>query len=85
MEKTSTEHSPWHLIPANHKNYARLAVFTILTARLGKDVDTEPKPLDPKTAEAARGLFRAQTQRPRIDPRPVRLAVAAADAPINAR
>jgi AMP-polyphosphate phosphotransferase len=57
MEKTSTEHAPWYLVPSNHKNFARLAVFDILIARLGKGVDLEPKPLDPKTAEAALELF----------------------------
>ncbi len=57
MDKTSTEQAPWHLVPANHKNYARLASFNILIGRLGKGVDLEPKPLDAKTAEAAKELF----------------------------
>ena len=57
MEKTSTGISPWHLVPANHKNYGRLAVFNILIDRLGKEVDLTPKPLDPKIAEAAKELF----------------------------
>src|SRR5271165_4648386 len=34
MEKTSTDHAPWFLVPANHKNYCRLAVFNILIDRL---------------------------------------------------
>lgn len=53
MEKTSTEAAPWYLVPANHKNYSRLAVFKILIERLGEDVDLAPKPLDPKLLEAA--------------------------------
>ncbi|WKW51415.1 polyphosphate kinase 2 family protein [Rhodomicrobium lacus] len=57
LEKTSTDYAPWFLVPANNKNYARLAVFKILIDRLGKGVDLEPKPLDEKTAEAARALF----------------------------
>lgn len=57
MEKTSTGIAPWYLIPANHKNYGRLAVFNILIDRLGKGVDLAPKALDPKTAEAAAELF----------------------------
>jgi polyphosphate kinase 2 (PPK2 family) len=60
MEKTSTGHAPWYLIPANHKNFGRLAVFSILARRLGDGVDLEPKPLDPKTAEAAEQLFGRQ-------------------------
>ncbi|MBJ7533567.1 polyphosphate kinase [Rhodomicrobium vannielii ATCC 17100] len=57
LEKTSTDYAPWYLVPANNKNYARLAVFKILIDRLGKGVDLEPKPLDEKTAEAALALF----------------------------
>ncbi|MBT3071230.1 polyphosphate kinase [Rhodomicrobium sp. Az07] len=57
LEKTSTDYAPWFLVPANNKNYARLAVFKILIERLGKGVDLTPKPLDEKTAEAALALF----------------------------
>ncbi len=57
MEKTSTDGAPWYLIPANHKSYARLAVFNILAERLGQGVDLSPKPLDPKLAEAAAELL----------------------------
>ena len=57
LEKTSTDGAPWHLVPANHKNYARLAAFNILIDRLGKGVDLSPKPLDPRLAEAAAELL----------------------------
>ena len=57
MEKTSTDHAPWYLVPANHKNYSRLAVFNILIDRLGQGVDLSPKPLDPRFAEAAAELL----------------------------
>jgi len=30
VAKTSTEYSPWHIIPANNKNYARIAVLKII-------------------------------------------------------
>ena len=53
MEKTSTKSAPWHLIPANDKSYGRLAAFTILIDRLGEGLPLEPRPLDPKIAEAA--------------------------------
>ncbi len=43
MEKTSTGHAPWYLVPANNKNYSRLAVFNILIDRLGHGVDLSPK------------------------------------------
>ena len=57
MEKTSTDLAPWYLVPANDKNFGRLAVFKILSDRLGSGVDLAPKPLDPKVAEAAAKLF----------------------------
>ena len=30
IAKTSTEYSPWHIIPANSKNFARIAVLKII-------------------------------------------------------
>jgi polyphosphate kinase 2 (PPK2 family) len=57
FEQTSTRIAPWHLIPANNKPYGRLAVFTILLDRLGDGLNLEPRPLDPKIAEAAAKLF----------------------------
>lgn len=47
MAETSTRRAPWYLIPANDKQYARIAAFQVLTKRLSKGVDLEPKPLDP--------------------------------------
>jgi AMP-polyphosphate phosphotransferase len=52
MEKTSTKNAPWYLVPANDKLYGRLAAFTILIDRLGEGLPLEPRPLDPKIAEA---------------------------------
>ena len=57
MEKTSTKRAPWYLVPANDKRFGRIAVFKILIDRLGKGVNLEPQPLDPKTAERAAQLF----------------------------
>ena len=53
MEKTSTRNAPWYLIPANDKSYGRLAALTIFIDRLGEGLPLEPRPLDPKIAEAA--------------------------------
>jgi polyphosphate kinase 2 (PPK2 family) len=53
MERTSTQRSRWFLVPANSKPYGRLAVFSILTDRLGEGVPLEPRPLDPKVTKAA--------------------------------
>lgn len=60
MEQTSTDFAPWYLVPANDKNFSRLAVFNILVERLGSGVDLAPKPLDPKVTEAAAKLFESK-------------------------
>ena len=57
MEETSTKRAPWYLVPANDKSFGRLAAFKILIARLGKGVNLEPRPLDPKIAELAAQVF----------------------------
>jgi polyphosphate kinase 2 (PPK2 family) len=57
MEKTSLSKAPWHLIPANHKSFGRLAVFTILTDLFGKGLRLKPRPLDPQVAELAKQQF----------------------------
>ena len=57
LERTSTKNAPWHLIPTNDKPYGRLAAFTILIDRLGEGLCLEPRPLDPRIAEAAGQLF----------------------------
>ena len=57
MGQTSTKRCRWYLVPANNKPYARLAAFRILSDRLGKGVDLEPRPLDHKIAKAAARLF----------------------------
>ena len=64
LEQTSTQKAPWHLIPANDKPYGRLAAFTILIDRLGEGLRLEPRPLDPKIADAAGKLFDIHLPRP---------------------
>lgn len=43
IEKTSTAVAPWHVIPANHKWYSRLAVQALLLAAL-EDIDPQWPP-----------------------------------------
>ena len=57
MEKTSTKRAPWHLVPANNKPFGRLAAFASLPIGYRLGVDLEPRPLDPKVAEAAEQLL----------------------------
>jgi len=40
FERTSTDVAPWHVVPANHKWYARLAVQELLLAAL-EDIDPQ--------------------------------------------
>ena len=40
LERTSSEHAPWYVIPANHKWYARVAVQELLTEALD-DIDPQ--------------------------------------------
>ena len=57
VETTSTRRAPWHLVPANNKPFGRIAAFRIIADRLSKGVALEPRPLDPKVAEAAERLL----------------------------
>jgi polyphosphate kinase 2 (PPK2 family) len=57
VEKTSTRHAPWHLVPANNKPFGRLATFRVIADRLSRGVDLEPRPLDPAVADAAARLL----------------------------
>ena len=57
MQKTSTPHARWHLIPANDKPYGRIAALRIMVDRLSKGVSLDPPPADPKVLEAAEKLL----------------------------
>jgi polyphosphate kinase 2 (PPK2 family) len=58
LEKTSTRHAPWYLIPANNKPYGRIAAFRIIADRLGRDVSLEPRPIHPDLLEEAKQALR---------------------------
>ena len=55
--RTSTRGTPWHLIPANDKRFARIECLKIVTERLAKGVDLSPRPLDERTLNAALETF----------------------------
>jgi len=44
FEKTSTEHAPWFVLPADHKWFPRLAIIEILTRTLSEMDLSWPKP-----------------------------------------
>jgi AMP-polyphosphate phosphotransferase len=58
MAETATKHAPWHLIPANHKPYGRIAGLRILVDRLGRGVSLEPRPIDPALLREAKRTLR---------------------------
>ena len=57
LEKTDTEHAPWHVIAHDDKRWARLEGLQIITDVLGKGVKITQQELDPKVSEAAYELW----------------------------
>lgn len=57
LERTDTDHAPWHVIASDNKMHARLAGLRVLIDEIGKGVDHSDQPLDPKIAEAAFKLW----------------------------
>jgi len=54
INNTSTKHSPWYIIPADHKWVSRMAIGEIIVETL-KSLDLRyPKPEDPKLLDIAR-------------------------------
>lgn len=54
LDRTSTKDAPWHVVPANDKQFARVHSLKIIADLLGKGIDTTPKPVPPDLREAAR-------------------------------
>jgi class 3 adenylate cyclase len=54
FERTSTTDVPWHVVPAEYKWFARLAVAKTVVKALGKGLALGPPPLDPEVVKAAR-------------------------------
>nr|WP_255617804.1 polyphosphate kinase [Aurantimonas sp. VKM B-3413] len=48
LARTDTAHAPWHLVPANQKDFARLSALGEVAGRLAAGVDLAPRPLDPE-------------------------------------
>lgn len=53
LELTSTEQSPWHVIPANHKWYTRIVVLETVVNALSEGVDLTPPPIDEALVRSA--------------------------------
>lgn len=59
FDNCAPKQAPWHVIPANDKKHARLAVLHLAVEKLGKGVDLSDPPLDAtlrRTAESALGI-----------------------------
>jgi len=62
IERTSTAAAPWHVIPANHKWYARLAVAELLANAL-RSLDQSWPPADFDVEEQRRALLATPASR----------------------
>ena len=62
LERTDTQHAPWHVVATDDKKRARLEAMRIVVDRLGKGVHHGVAPLDPEVEKAA---FRIWGWKPR--------------------
>ena len=62
FRKTSTDHAPWHAIPAENKKYARVAALKVITKRLAAGVDLSPVKLDPEIVREAHKVLEIDPQ-----------------------
>ncbi len=53
LERTHTAETPWTVVAADSKRYARIAVIETICGRLSAGVDLAPAPLDPEIAATA--------------------------------
>jgi len=53
LEKTSTDHAPWHVIATDDKRHARLAGLGVIVDTLARGMKIGPQELDPEVAAAA--------------------------------
>ena len=57
FRETSTGYSPWHLIPANSKKYARVEALKVIAKRLSAGVDLASAVLDQALIQEAQALL----------------------------
>jgi PPK2 family polyphosphate:nucleotide phosphotransferase len=71
MERTSTKHAPWYVIPSNHKWFRNLAVSEIVADTM-EDMDLKLPPTQVDLAEIRRNYHAAAAQEARRDHQPSR-------------
>jgi len=57
LARTSTELAPWHILAANDKRHARIAILDTVVAQFSAGVDTTPTPLPPEVQRLARDVL----------------------------
>ena len=57
LDKTDTDHAPWHVLASDDKRHARLAGLKIIVDELSRGAKTTPQDLDPAVAAAAFKLW----------------------------
>ena len=57
LEKTDTEHAPWHVIASDSKKHARLAGLKVVVDELSRGKKVAEQTLDPAVASAAHKLW----------------------------
>lgn len=57
LEKTSTDHAPWHVIASDDKKQARIAGLKTIVDELSRGAKISEQKLDPEVAEAAFRLW----------------------------
>jgi PPK2 family polyphosphate:nucleotide phosphotransferase len=68
LSHTSTEWAPWHVIPADHKWFARLAAASVLTGALSR-IDPQIPEVDAEAREAlAAARAKLEAQAPHDEP-----------------
>jgi polyphosphate kinase 2 (PPK2 family) len=64
LDKTDTDHAPWHVIATDDKRHERLAGLKIVVEELSRGVKIAPQELDP---EVAAGAFKLWGWKPKKD------------------
>ena len=57
LDKTDTEHAPWHVIATDSKKHARLTGLKVVAEAIGSGVKITEQELDPRIADAAYKLW----------------------------
>lgn len=54
LSKTGTPRAPWHLVLANQKRHARIAVLESVVNQLGEGIEYPPEPINPDVVRESR-------------------------------